>query len=133
MYTKRQSYMYIILYIIIYDIIFCGKLCKFANQSECLLQGAGNYTTCRHLLTPLLNRSAICKRRPCTMNGLHLPPINFSSTEFIGKVNLLREWSLYEIVRLRFRLRLIARLRVYDPLDYHVTFSDSSFSSMSIK
>lgn len=49
-----------------------------------ILEGGGNYTACQSSLIPLLNLSTPCEQDPCSMNGVHQPPIVFRNSEFYG-------------------------------------------------
>jgi len=48
------------------------------------LKGTGRFRTCQSDLITLLNTTATCKRKPCSLNGVHQPSINFRSSEFYG-------------------------------------------------
>ncbi|KAI6036020.1 nucleoside phosphatase family-domain-containing protein [Pisolithus microcarpus] len=48
------------------------------------LIGTGSFTQCLQKTAPLLNKEAPCSEAPCLFNGVHVPPINFSSSRFIG-------------------------------------------------
>ncbi|KAF8838351.1 hypothetical protein BDN67DRAFT_971708 [Paxillus ammoniavirescens] len=48
------------------------------------LVGTGSFTQCLQETSPLLNKEAPCPDAPCLFNGVHVPPINFSSSHFIG-------------------------------------------------
>lgn len=48
------------------------------------LIGTGSFTQCLQKTAPLLNKEAPCSETPCLFNGVHVPPINFSSSRFIG-------------------------------------------------
>ncbi|KAI6008076.1 nucleoside phosphatase family-domain-containing protein [Pisolithus marmoratus] len=48
------------------------------------LIGTGSFTQCLQKTAPLLNKEAPCAEEPCLFNGVHVPPINFSSSHFIG-------------------------------------------------
>ena len=48
------------------------------------LEGTGDYDLCRRSLEPLLRQSAPCTVEPCSMDGVHQPEVNFSSSQFYG-------------------------------------------------
>ncbi|KAL4068126.1 nucleoside phosphatase family-domain-containing protein [Scleroderma citrinum] len=48
------------------------------------LVGTGSFTQCLQKTAPLLNKDAPCLAAPCLFNGVHVPPINFASSHFIG-------------------------------------------------
>ncbi|KAG6335165.1 hypothetical protein ID866_3927 [Astraeus odoratus] len=48
------------------------------------LVGTGSFTQCLQMTAPLLNKEAPCSDAPCLFNGVHVPPINFASSHFIG-------------------------------------------------
>ncbi|KAH0583481.1 hypothetical protein H2248_009109 [Termitomyces sp. 'cryptogamus'] len=48
------------------------------------LAGTGSFEQCIHATAPLLNKTAPCSDIPCPMNGIHVPPIDFSVSHFIG-------------------------------------------------
>jgi len=48
------------------------------------LVGTGSFTQCLQQMAPLLNKNAPCLAEPCLFNGVHVPPINFASSHFIG-------------------------------------------------
>lgn len=48
------------------------------------LAGTGSFEQCIHTTAPLLNKTASCSDIPCLMNGIHVPPIDFSVSHFIG-------------------------------------------------
>jgi Golgi nucleoside diphosphatase len=48
------------------------------------LVGTGSFEECLKKTAPLLNTSAPCPDTPCLMNGVHVPPIDFSVSHFIG-------------------------------------------------
>ncbi|THH20879.1 hypothetical protein EW146_g558 [Bondarzewia mesenterica] len=49
-----------------------------------ILQGSGSFGQCLERVSPLLNKSAPCQVSPCLFNGVHVPPIDFSVSHFIG-------------------------------------------------
>lgn len=48
------------------------------------LVGTGAFEQCVRKTEPLLNRDKPCPDAPCLMNGIHVPPIDFSVSHFIG-------------------------------------------------
>lgn len=48
------------------------------------LLGTGSFERCLQDTLPLLNNSAPCPDAPCLFNGVHVPPIDFSVSHFIG-------------------------------------------------
>ncbi|KAF8197595.1 nucleoside-diphosphatase [Pholiota molesta] len=46
--------------------------------------GTGSFEQCMKKTAPLLNTTAPCPDTPCLMNGVHVPPIDFSVSHFIG-------------------------------------------------
>jgi len=48
------------------------------------LVGTGSFEECLKKTAPLLNTTAPCPDTPCLMNGVHVPPIDFSVSHFIG-------------------------------------------------
>lgn len=48
------------------------------------LVGTGSFEECLKQTAPLLNTSQPCPDSPCLMNGVHVPPIDFSVSHFIG-------------------------------------------------
>ncbi|PFH51714.1 hypothetical protein AMATHDRAFT_141905 [Amanita thiersii Skay4041] len=48
------------------------------------LVGTGSFEQCMHETVKLLNKDAPCPDTPCLMNGVYVPPINFSVSHFIG-------------------------------------------------
>ncbi|KAF9242098.1 nucleoside phosphatase family-domain-containing protein [Melanogaster broomeanus] len=55
-----------------------------STTSPYKLVGTGSFTQCLEKTSPLLNKDAPCPDAPCLFNGIHVPPINFSSSHFIG-------------------------------------------------
>lgn len=54
------------------------------NRKAHRLLGTGSFEQCLQKTSPLLNRSAPCPDTPCLFNGVHVPPIDFSVSHFIG-------------------------------------------------
>jgi Golgi apyrase len=48
------------------------------------LVGTGSFEQCLEKTSPLLNKDAPCSAPPCLLNGVHVPPIDFSGSQFIG-------------------------------------------------
>jgi ectonucleoside triphosphate diphosphohydrolase 4 len=48
------------------------------------LVGTGNYAECKTRLEPLLNLTVPCQQDPCSLNGVHQPPIDFAGMQFYG-------------------------------------------------
>ena len=48
------------------------------------LLGTGSFERCLQDTLPLLNKTAPCPDAPCLFNGVHVPPIDFSVSRFIG-------------------------------------------------
>ena len=48
------------------------------------LQGTGSFERCLEETLPLLNKTVPCPDPPCLFNGVHVPPIDFSVSHFIG-------------------------------------------------
>ncbi|KAF9495825.1 nucleoside-diphosphatase [Pleurotus eryngii] len=46
--------------------------------------GTGSFEQCMKSTSSLLNKQAPCPDTPCLMNGIHVPPIDFSVSKFIG-------------------------------------------------
>jgi len=46
--------------------------------------GTGSFEQCIKKTAPLLNTKTPCPDTPCLMNGVHVPPIDFSVSHFIG-------------------------------------------------
>ncbi|KAH9001377.1 nucleoside phosphatase family-domain-containing protein [Lactarius akahatsu] len=54
------------------------------EQKSRTLHGTGSFDRCLAETSPLLNKSAPCRDAPCLFNGVHVPPIDFSVSHFIG-------------------------------------------------
>ena len=48
------------------------------------LVGTGSFEQCLEKASSLLNKDAPCSAPPCLFNGVHVPPIDFSVSHFIG-------------------------------------------------
>lgn len=54
------------------------------SKSPHSLIGTGSFEQCLQRTSPLLNKDAPCEDAPCLFNGVHVPPIDFSVSHFIG-------------------------------------------------
>lgn len=54
-----------------------------SNTSHKLV-GTGSFRECVRKTAPLLNKDKPCPNAPCLMDGVHVPPIDFSASHFIG-------------------------------------------------
>jgi golgi apyrase len=54
------------------------------EQKRHKLQGVGSFERCLEQTLPLLNKVVPCPDAPCLFNGVHVPPIDFSVSHFIG-------------------------------------------------
>lgn len=48
------------------------------------LVGTGSFTQCLKNMEHLLNKTMPCQEAPCLFNGVHVPPIDFGASQFIG-------------------------------------------------
>ncbi|KAI9145193.1 nucleoside phosphatase family-domain-containing protein [Paraphysoderma sedebokerense] len=48
------------------------------------LKGSGSHEQCLAETFPLLNKSVHCPETPCLFNGVHTPPLDFTSYPFVG-------------------------------------------------
>ncbi|KAJ3756925.1 nucleoside-diphosphatase [Lentinula raphanica] len=48
------------------------------------MKGTGSFEQCMKQTSTLLNKNAPCPDVPCLMDGVHVPPIDFSVSHFIG-------------------------------------------------
>ena len=55
-----------------------------AHATPRTLVGTGSFTQCLQKTASLLNKDAPCADAPCLFNGVHVPRINFASSQFIG-------------------------------------------------
>jgi golgi apyrase len=65
------------------------ELSEKAHSSDALdinhrLVGTGSFEQCLRNTSTLLNTNVPCPNSPCLMNGVHVPPIDFSVSHFIG-------------------------------------------------
>lgn len=56
---------------------------EHSKQTHTLV-GTGSFEQCLQQTAPLLNKDAPCPDAPCLFNGVHVPPIDFSVSHFIG-------------------------------------------------
>ncbi|THV07765.1 hypothetical protein K435DRAFT_833115 [Dendrothele bispora CBS 962.96] len=63
--------------------VHLGDVAEHARQMHRLV-GTGDFEQCMKKTSTLLNKSAPCPDSPCLMNGIHVPPIDFSVSHFIG-------------------------------------------------
>ena len=62
------------------------------------LIGTGNFLKCQEVLTPLLNLTTPCAKRPCSLNGVHQPLIDYNQSEFYG---FSEYWySMHDVLRI---------------------------------
>jgi Golgi nucleoside diphosphatase len=54
------------------------------NSQPHNLFGTGSFEQCLQKTSPLLNKDTPCPDTPCLFNGVHVPPIDFSVSHFIG-------------------------------------------------
>ncbi|KIK58158.1 hypothetical protein GYMLUDRAFT_246199 [Collybiopsis luxurians FD-317 M1] len=62
---------------------FLGYADEHAKKTHRLV-GTGSFEQCVRKSASLLNKDAPCPDVPCLMNGVHVPPIDFSVSHFIG-------------------------------------------------
>lgn len=62
------------------------------------LSGNGKFKECQAEIIKLLNTTAPCKTKPCSLDGIHQPPINFDQSEFYGFAEFW--YSTQDILRL---------------------------------
>ncbi|CAF2078259.1 unnamed protein product [Rotaria magnacalcarata] len=48
------------------------------------IKGEGDFHSCANHLVTLLNLNATCKKKPCSLNGIYQPKINYESQDFYG-------------------------------------------------
>ncbi|KAF9261420.1 hypothetical protein L218DRAFT_869979 [Marasmius fiardii PR-910] len=63
--------------------VHSGSVSDHAKKNHRLI-GTGSFEQCLQKTSSLLNKNAPCPDTPCLMNGIHIPPINFSVSHFIG-------------------------------------------------
>ncbi|CAF0793243.1 unnamed protein product [Rotaria sordida] len=54
------------------------------NNKTITVIGEGDFHSCAKHLVTLLNLNATCKRKPCSLNGVYQPTINYESQDFYG-------------------------------------------------
>ena len=62
------------------------------------LKGTGRFRECQADIIQLLNSSIPCKRKPCSLNGVHQPAIDFKNAEFYGFAEFW--YSTQDVLRL---------------------------------
>ncbi len=55
-----------------------------ASGNSFTRKGTGQFVECLHALESLVNVSGPCREGPCSINGVHQPPINHSTMRFFG-------------------------------------------------
>lgn len=63
--------------------VYDGSSTSHTRQAY-TLRGTGSFEQCLQKTAPLLNKNAPCPDGPCLFNGVHVPPIDFSVSHFIG-------------------------------------------------
>ncbi len=63
--------------------VHIGESTSHTRKSH-LMVGTGSFEECLKRTDPLLNKTVTCKKAPCLFNGVHVPPIDFSVSKFIG-------------------------------------------------
>ncbi|KAF8499920.1 nucleoside phosphatase family-domain-containing protein [Gautieria morchelliformis] len=63
--------------------VHTGPSTAHTRKAHTLL-GTGSFEQCLKHTASLLNKSAPCPDTPCLFNGVHVPPIDFSLSHFIG-------------------------------------------------
>lgn len=63
--------------------VYVESATSHIKQAHKLL-GTGSFEQCLQKTLPLLNKDLPCPDAPCLFNGVHVPPINFSVSHFIG-------------------------------------------------
>ncbi|KAF7979583.1 hypothetical protein HWV62_41880 [Athelia sp. TMB] len=63
--------------------IHAGSSTSHSSKAH-TLRGTGSFEECLQKTAPLLNKQAPCPDSPCLFNGVHVPPIDFSVSHFIG-------------------------------------------------
>ena len=48
------------------------------------ITGEGDFQSCAQALVTLLNLNTTCKRKPCSLNGIYQPSINYEAHDFYG-------------------------------------------------
>ncbi|KAK7467540.1 Golgi apyrase [Stygiomarasmius scandens] len=63
--------------------VHLGSATEHAKETHRLV-GTGDFEQCMKKTSTLLNKDKPCPDSPCLMNGVHVPPIDFSVSHFIG-------------------------------------------------
>lgn len=63
--------------------VYTGQSTSHSRKPH-VLAGTGSFENCLHSTNPLLNKTVTCADPPCLFNGVHVPPIDFSVSRFIG-------------------------------------------------
>jgi Golgi apyrase len=63
--------------------VHSGSSTSHSRQAH-TLRGIGSFEQCLQKTSSLLNKGAPCPDGPCLFNGVHVPPIDFSVSHFIG-------------------------------------------------
>jgi len=67
------------------DCLPSGYSANYTRQNRSItITGEGDFYNCSRNLVDLLNLNATCKRKPCSLNGVYQPPINYESDDFYG-------------------------------------------------
>ncbi|CAF4067225.1 unnamed protein product [Rotaria sp. Silwood2] len=54
------------------------------NNKTIIMTGEGDFANCTKHLVMLLNLNATCLNKPCSLNGIYQPQINYDSQDFYG-------------------------------------------------
>ncbi|CAF0855109.1 unnamed protein product [Rotaria sp. Silwood1] len=54
------------------------------NNKTIIMTGEGDFENCAKHLVTLLNLNATCQRKPCSLDGVYQPQINYDSQDFYG-------------------------------------------------
>jgi Golgi nucleoside diphosphatase len=54
------------------------------NNKKIIIKGVGDFNSCAKHLVTLLNLNATCKRKPCSLDGVYQPTINYDAQDFYG-------------------------------------------------
>ncbi|CAF1486985.1 unnamed protein product, partial [Didymodactylos carnosus] len=61
-----------------------GYTVKYERSNQTIiLYGNGSFENCAKYVLPLLNLNITCSRLPCSINGVHQPPINYETADFL--------------------------------------------------
>ncbi len=62
-----------------------GYSANYTRDSKTItIIGEGDFDDCAKQLVSLLNLNATCKRKPCSLNGVYQPTINYDAQDFYG-------------------------------------------------